>query len=1405
MGNDTITKLSLSNYLLWSINIRSVLDSKNLSEHYLLAAAPEGADPAVWAAKDTKARGLVARTLSDDITLKYSVIAEQPATCHAALAQLAAICQPNSALKKEQKIEKFRSTVIGPRESPEALQARMLTQRLELAALGVQLTPEEMSIGFLKAVKDRFPAVVSIQRTLNPVPPIADLAATFETLHDEEISDRQVHRALAAEADDTKGKLCWLCQSPDHIKFNCPQRGEPRQESRNRGSGRGGRGGRGGARGSTRRGRGGPQRGGRYQARYNPNVEWTRDAYVVEEVEEEEAFNAEVGGLCVQMYLDSCATVSMVTDRRMLANCVPQEGTVRWGNGSTSRSTHVGDLLISDLLFQGVIVVPELRRNLLSARRCVLDGWKIHTMANGGWMEKENTDPDDLPHTIDLQWRGNLLMVVDPIWIDEPVAYRYTQMSNVNDNEAFFVDFVNDNDRAAVPSALIEHEAFVTEDINVVHRNMGHINAQAIKALNIDVKGNLLPCETCAEANFPKTKFGRRNSVRAVSPGDYVHSDVQTLFGHPSLSGMDCVTTFLDESTRMLVAYVSKGKKDRLPLMIDYCATLTTQTDCVMRTLTVDGGMEYHSNALKAYCRENGIEMITTPRHTPEMNGFAERVNRTLMSKVRADLVASGLPEAFWAESLMYNVTRRNCTPMKVLNWRTPWELWYRCRPTYKLFHEFGQVGYVRLPPAVRSSKLEPEAIKMIFVGCNPMARTMAMMDPETFKITMCRDVKFIDTTFYEFPLDQEDEIPDLAFLGDIKNVEDEYLPPVGVPVEQPAADDHVIEAADQLIDDDDEEVLAILSGSEEEMPDLHSESEEELEDSEDSESSDEEGIKSDSEEDEEDPFARRVLPARASRGFNGPLHDIYEVNVATEVDYITPRTLKEALAGPDGEKWKQAYEEEVQSILEQQTWEEVDPAACAKPLGYTVVFKYKPNTAAEPAKYKARICVRGNNQIRGVNFDETFSPVVRYETGRLLIAMFAHKRVLLHQMDVSSAFLNGILEEEVFMRMPTNAGRPDKICKLKKALYGLKQSPRAWHHSIRTFLLEHGFTQSKYDSCLFIFEAEDGQCLIAVYVDDFILAAPTQRRIDQMKKLLQGKYKIRDLGVLRSFCAMNVKIHKETEEVSIDMAAHLNAMLERLQMLDCKPTATPMDKSILLSKAQCPKTEKETKALSLVPFRSAVGSCMYPMVCYRPDLAFTVSAVSRFLATPSNQSWVTVKRMLRYLKGTVNYGLFFQKESTSGLVVYCDADYAANIDDRRSTSGVLVCFNGTPIHWKTRRQPSVAVNTMEAEYLALAEAVKDAKWFGGLCRELRLIDNSPITIMEDNQACIKFANDARFHQRSKHIDVRHHFIRDEIDNKAISLVYCPTEEQLADALTKPLDRVKFAAAVDDMNIRSIV
>ena len=902
------------------------------------------------------------------------------------------------------------------------------------------------------------------------------------------------------------------------------------------------------------------------------------------------------------------------------------------------------------------------------------------------------------------------------------------------------------------------------------HQRYGHLSTNNLRLLRDQklVSGMDFPsakesefCEGCAHGKQKRAPFPKGQATRASEILEIVHSDVCGPMQENSLGGSRYFVTFIDDKSRFTAVYFMKTKDQVFEKFKEYETMVTNMTEKKIKILRSDNGGEYTSKEFSNYLKEKGIQhQLSVPR-TPEQNGVSERMNRTIQETARCMIHNAGLDKKFWAEAVCTAVMIRNRSPTVAVDNMTPYECFYGKKPDVSHFKVFGCKAYMHVPKENRK-KWDSKTKKCIFVGYSVTSKGYRLYDPVSRKICVSRDVLFDEDEFIQRK--KETQVFDTS-NSDLTPENQEEPQEINQPMPRATEEDQ------DTIDND--------------------ESTEEL---------------STSEETNVGQQTRRSTRKREPPDRHGVVitGNWWQNNVACingEYSSEEPTTVKEALNGPDKEQWKRALDNEHSAHVKNNTWTLTNLPEGRKAIDCRWVFKVKYKADGSVERHKARLVAKGCSQKPSLDYEETFSPVARYTSIRSLLAIANQLNLEVHQMDVSTAFLNGELEEEIYMSQPEGyekEGEEELVCKLNKSIYGLKQSSRCWFNTIDEFLENSGYTKSSSDPCIYIKREGEDIMLIALHVDDLIPASNSKSMLRREKEALQERFEMKDLGEIHYCLGVQVERDKDNKRMKLHQAQYLTNLLEKFGMQDCKPAATPVDQSTKLLPNEGEPVEKEK-------YQALIGGLIYAVTGTRPDLAQALGTVNQFCSNPGEEHWKAAKRILRYVKGTIDYGITFDgnKETDVQLQGYVDADWGSNPNGRKSQSGYLFTLCGGVISWASKKQSVVALSSTEAEYVAASLASQEAVWLRALLGDISFVQEEPTMIKEDNQGAIALSKNPKYHPRTKHIDIKCHFIRDKVAKKEIVLDYCPTEQMLADLLTKPLGKTLFQRLRGLMGVRS--
>ena len=928
------------------------------------------------------------------------------------------------------------------------------------------------------------------------------------------------------------------------------------------------------------------------------------------------------------------------------------------------------------------------------------------------------------------------------------------------------------------------------------HRRMGHIS-EGIMRSTVGVGFNVERCSVCQTCKQDRKPIKQVPTNLGKAPLYRVYSDVLSLeeskFGYKYLVG------FIDEYSRYIQVYPIKKKSDVLGKFKEYIQNVGKP--CILRS---DNGGEFKGEIFKQFCINCRIRQEFSAPYTPQQNGMIERSWRTLMNMIRCILQTANLPKILWPRAALTaaylrnrSVVRDGCTPYELLKGR---------KPELKHIRVFGCRAYLHIEKYQRS-KLDKKAKTVIFVGYSDECKAYVVYDPEQNSMHTSRNVTFDEINF--------------PGIDSIKNKIDLNIE---------------LQRAESLV-----EIPAVsVQGNQEQQQEINNDTdpiyqnEQQVNDAPIDSSvrpSNEEFIWSDHEDKQLEPspflFKQPIedkTDTRKSRAEEAELrfldrlkrkrkpnqkykdYQAYIADNGDKIDYeklVEPTSFDEAICTNKRNKWMKAMEDEIKSLKEKGTWTVVARPRNKKVIKGKWVYKIKKDEYGNIEKYKARYVAKGFSQTPGEDYTETFSPTARQTTLRLLLALTIQKDLAIDQVDVNTAFLNAELEEELYIEQPKGfeVNGDNFVCLLHKGIYGLKQSSRRWHETLKEWLTAKGFTQSQFDSCLFYGPNTLDIIAILIYVDDMAIIGRSKRANDNFKIALHQKYRIDDKGKLKCFIGLNIEI--EEEEVRIDQQHIVQELIGFQGMDSCNPCKIPMEPSTLLVSNENEKIAADDHQR----YRSIVGVLNYLAINTRMDISYVTGELSRFLNKPTSQQLQCVKKVVRYLAGNPYLGIqFIRSNHPLRLIGYCDANYAACPETRRSTTGYCFKLEGVGmVSWASRRQRTVALSTTESEYMALAEACQEAKYLFSIAKEIStkmgLVLAEKVRLFGDNQSAIAIASNPIQHARTKHIDVRYHFVREVIKEGMVEVQYISTQNMKADMLTKALPLNKFMKCLEGLMV----
>lgn len=853
------------------------------------------------------------------------------------------------------------------------------------------------------------------------------------------------------------------------------------------------------------------------------------------------------------------------------------------------------------------------------------------------------------------------------------------------------------------------------------HKMLGHTNFHNLKEMCKlgALKGlpekfdneSYVQCEICLKNKMTNLPF-HNNRRRANDILEIIHTDVCGPLNPTSYKGERYFVSFIDDYSKIAQVFCIKHKNEVFSCFVEYVKRVQNITGKRVKEVRCDNGKEYLNKDFFNFVKQEGIYLKPAPAYTHELNGVAERYNRTIMERARCLLSEAEIDKSYWPECITAAAYLGNRLLTNVSLKKTPYEIFFNEKPDASNLQLYGSQVYVRIPDERRSSKLNPKAVKGILVGYTDMGYKILIEN----KVIISRHVKFINKTTTWIKVNEDEE-----------------------------------------------------EGSESEMENKSKESDEEILHKRNPNCEEEKSSKSKEVDEIVRPRRQRKIP---------PKFNDYEVYV-NYCNIQIPNTYEEAIQSNNSKKWNKAMNDEIKSLEENKTWKIVNKPEDKKIVEVKWIYRIKSNGI-----YKARVVAKGFQQLYEEN-EEIYSPVARMTTLKVLLSTACVKNWQIEQMDVETAFLNGQIKSEVYIYPPDGYDvQPNKVCLLKKSLYGLRESPRDWYECFHDFMVNMKFERSSYDYCLYRRNVNNNKIYIILYVDDLLIFSDKNAAIKEIKGKLNKRFKMKDLGKVKQYLGIDIEYLPEKRSMFLSQESYIKTVAEKFNVTDSKPVSTPMELNLKLEPA-----EVENSSLK---YRNLIGALLYIANGTRPDISFAVNYLSRYQNCFSDTHYKYALRVLKYLYHTRFLKLNYNGNYDEVIDAYVDADWAADIIDRKSTTGILVRVFGNPVMWRSQKQKIVSRASTHAEFYALANCVEEVLPIKGVLCDLGVNVLNPVNVYEDNSGAIALAKNGKFCKNSKHIDISYHFVHDFEKKGIINVVKISTDEQLADILTKSLGKLKF-------------
>jgi transposase InsO family protein len=989
---------------------------------------------------------------------------------------------------------------------------------------------------------------------------------------------------------------------------------------------------------------------------------------------------------------------------------------------------------------------------------------------------------------------------------------------------------------------------------------------RGIKISNPESKQEDHLCPTCLISNSKKN-IGRRPQKRAFKAWEYIHLDAVGQLYPTGIWGEEWQITATDDCTRLIKGTCVSTKKQAQAFVKELFRFVKTQYDVDIKVLRIDQGYEFGGKALEDFCALMGCELELTDPYSAHQNGVAEATNQKINDAIRSAALDYDLPPEIWPflyDGVIHILNRMTCRGLLAI---TPYEAGQRSlnameygQPVVDYLRPLGCRVYVHLEQEQRVKSHKFDARKDIgtlvgFAGTHQYR----VWIPRRKQIITSSSVDFDTRSPEMWNLDPTSALGGDDPLSTLQNLE---------VVEESLLDESLSNLDKDLIDvdpqvDKDDTIIVQTSHDQKNIKDQE-EARKDYKKARARVSANKR--KKHTMQRRVTPKRHKVtdiapkrrirlpapdgpkttdfssMPERPKRSRNTPVryrqleHEVeaeadsvqsfltrlldgdfipsslpkeklpqYTRSVQafvakTKADPREPTTYIGAIKSPNSQSWKTAMEKELNSLEENHTGDLVTQTPNMHVLEGKWVYKLKVDQNGNIIKFKARWVVKGFEQYYGTEYDQTFAGVAKGMTIKALFALAAQYDLEIEQMDVVTAFLNGDIDCELYVEYPEGFKCDNKVWKLRKALYGLKQSPRLWQEKLRTALAKFGYKPLQADHCLY--RNPDTGIIICTYVDDFLLFGHDKAAIEVLKQQLFSTFKMESLGPCSYFLGMRITRDRDRGRINICQDAYIDRVAKRFDLAEGDTCTTPVDASQLVNLVS---SKEQATPQEITRYQQAIGSMMYAMLQTRPDIAFTVSILSRFNANPSATHWRYALETIKYLAGTRTLGITYSRNDSGRLEIHAfsDSDHAGCRETLKSTTGYVFMMASGAVSWRSRRQAPRGLSSMEAEYYALTETAREATWLRLLLSELSYekADLHPTRIFGDNIPSQILAKNPEYHGRSKHIKVQYHYIREEVLTGNVVIHYIPTELMTADGLTKLLTPTSFAKFVELLNL----
>ena len=1066
--------------------------------------------------------------------------------------------------------------------------------------------------------------------------------------------------------------------------------------------------------------------------------------------------------------------------------------------------------VVTSFRLKNVLYVPQLRRNLISTGRLTEKRAAIVHIR-------------DQCKIITDDGNGHLLMIgskFNGLWRLHIEASKSQSSANIVDTTS--------------PSVA-------TRLLQKWHSRLGHVNFRTLHQMSTQERVNGIPalcttasplCTGCIHGKHHRGVFPVNSERKRVSaPGSFFHCDISGPFQVLSHGGHSYFMTFKDDHSSFRFVFFMVDRSEVFSKFKILYKLAKKETGHSMTKLRTDNGREFLSKEFQAFIQLKGIRHELTAPYTPEQNSVIERDNRSVVECARSMLHNYSMPLQFWGEAINTAVYVLNRVSSRTLHGDTPYTKWYGVKPDVSYFRVFGSLCYAHVPKPLRR-KLDSKARECIFVGYCLTSKAYRLWCPKKKKILIARDVIFDEETSSHFspPTSSSSSssfLPNYSLIFPLTSAASQNSFSVNTDTSHSslgvssgsASSPGVLSSSSSvgatpdmskgdtsvhnttvggLFSNVSGDPVSFSSSDTSCLPDSFS--------VENSPSLVSQPDRQNSSHTSPSSIADDLHPVLRTRALDDLYSDTVPVHSSSFVAHTKkssssrvsplppePQTYHQAIQSEHKQEWQAAMLEEIESLLKNETWTFESLPAGRNTVKNKWVFRIKVKSDGTIERFKARLVAKGFTQTHGMDYTETFAPTARAESIRIILSIVGAEGLFMIQFDIKTAYLNSTLTEIIYMDLPVGfedyfhkrfPGCRGQVCRILKGLYGLKQSARGWNKTFSDFLKEYELIQSTADPCIF-YSTKAPRLILALWVDDGLVLCSDQVLLRKLISHLQTKFEV-TVGDADVYVGLHITRDLPNHRLFVDQQRFTETLLVKYGYQNVHTVCTPSDPHVHLSS---PLPDDCDSTIPDFPYQEIVGSLLYLATHTRPDIAQAVSVVAQYATNFREIHCTAVKRILKYLRGTTDFALCYSSVSTGNqvLLAYTDADYAGDLNDRKSRSGSLLLLNNGPVLWLSRKQPCTATSTTESEYVAASLTSKEVVWARRLLNDLGFPQPKPTPLFSDNQSAIRLVQNPEFHKRTKHIDVVYHLIREIQARGEITICYVPTRLQLADILTKAL------------------